>query len=257
MKKNLPANACKPDYDSLKIEWLLPKLVISELSLPQGCTGGEAMRFKYVNVNFHFISFSPFGIPFKIDTEINDQPLTVYYVQGIGSRMIRLKDQTLSLPKLQGILGKTKMAGSMTVDLSALLTNNNSLTELTLKAQSKNLQIPTQTLTIQGLPLSIPNIRLNDFYLEANSDNSNRLIVEKFIMGDPESPMRANFKGRINLQKDKITMSPMELNGEIAFSESFKQKVSLDFIFGHFAQKDGFYQIRLGGTLGQPQMLNQ
>jgi hypothetical protein len=40
------------------------------------------------------------------------------------------------------------------------------------------------------------------------------------------------------------------LKGEIAFSESFTQALPLiNMMFQQFDQKDGFYQIRLGGTL--------
>ena len=72
-------------------------------------------------------------------------------------------------------------------------------------------------------------------------------------MGDTDSPLRANFKGKIDLQEGNIAMSPLDLSGEIAFSENFKNSLPLvSMLFQSFSQKDGFYQIRLGGTLGSP-----
>ena len=79
------------------------------------------------------------------------------------------------------------------------------------------------------------------------------LRIEKLIMGDTDSPLRANFKGKIDLQDGNTSMSPLDLSGEIAFSENFRQALPLiDMMFQSFNQKDGFYQVRLGGTLGSP-----
>ncbi len=256
MKKNLAGTGCNPDYDQIRIEWLMPKLVISDLALPPGCLGqeaGEMLKFNFVNVNFHFINFSPFGLPFKIDTEMNGQPLSLYFVQGFGKRMIRMKDQSLVLARLQPLMGgKVKVGGSMIVDLNLLMSNQNALQSLALKVSSKDLQLPSQNL--QGF--TTPNLKLNTLFLEASSENPPRVTVEKFILGDPEAPMRADFKGRIDLQQGNIAFSQIDLKGEVAFSESFKQQLPLiDMMFQSFTQKDGFYQIRLGGMLGAPKTL--
>lgn len=251
IKSTLQGSGCNPDYDKLSIEWLMPKLVISDLNLPPGCLGQgakQALKFSFVKVNFHFINFSPLGLPFKLETEMNSQPISLYFVQGIGERMLRLKDQSLVLSRLSPLFGgKFKLAGNMTVDLNVLLTNSNGIKNLSFKAQSKDLNIPSQNL--EGF--TTPNLKLNDMYIEANSDGPPRIQVDKFILGDPDAPMRANFKGRIDLQPEAIPFSPVNLTGEVAFSENLKQSLPLiDMMFQSFTQKDGFYQIRLGGTLG-------
>lgn len=256
LKKNLAQTGCNLDYNEVKIEFLLPKIVISDLVLPARCLGrtGDALKFDFLTVNFHFISFAPFGIPFRIDTEMNGQPLSLYYVQGFSERMVRLKDQKLDLSKLQPLFGEiVKLDGDLTVDFSALLTNNNALKNMTLKAQSKNFVLPPQN--IEGF--TTPKLKVNDLYVEANSDNPPVITVEKLIIGDPDSPLRANFKGTIELQQGNIAMSQLNLTGEVAFSPEFKETVPIvDMVFGKFTQKDGFYQIKLGGTLGRPLMLN-
>lgn len=256
MKKNLQGTACNPDYREIRLEWLLPKLVVSDLSLPASCLGktGDPIKFSFVSINFQFINFSPFGLPFKIETEMNGQPLTVYFVQGFGERMVRIKDQSIGLARLQPLMGGSfKMTGNMVVDLNARMKNNNALTALAFKAQSKDFQLPPQS--IEGF--TTPSIKVNDFYLEANSEAPPRITIDKMIMGDTDSPMRANFRGRIDLQQGNASFSPMDLLGEVAFSETFKQNVPLvELFFQKFTQKDGFYQVRLGGTLGQPSLVN-
>jgi hypothetical protein len=251
IKNNLKGTACNPDWDDIRIEMLLPKLVITDLKIPASCMGksGDPLRLSFVTVNFHLISFSPIGIPFKIETEMNAQPLTLYFIQGFGERMIRIKDQTISMARLQPVMGDFKMGGNITVDMSLLVSNNNQIKTLAMKAESKDFQIPSQNL--QGF--TTPNLKINTLALEANSDVPPRVTVDKLFMGDTNSPMRAQFKGHIDLQNGAIPFSPLNLTGEIAFSEQFKQQLPLiDMMFQSFTQKDGFYQIRLGGTLGAP-----
>lgn len=256
MRKNLAGTGCNPDYDQISVEFFLPKIVVNDLVLPAGCFGGggDPLKLSFVKINFHFISFAPLGLPFRIDTEMNGQPISVYYVQGFGQRMLRLKDQSIVLSRLGPLMGgKVKLAGNITVDLAALLSNNNQMKSLTFKAQSKDLQIPSQN--IEGF--TTPNMKVNDLYIEANGENPPRVTVDKMIIGDTTAPMRANFKGRIDLQQGNMGFSPIDLTGEIAFSESFKQTVPLvDLLFQSYTQKDGFYQIRVGGTLGQPRLTN-
>ena len=251
LKSNLKGSGCNPDFDQIRMEWIMPKIVVSGLKLPASCLGrtGEALEFSHVTLNYQLINFAPFGLPFRLDTELNGQPLTVYFVQGIGQRMIRLKDQTISLTRLQPLLGGNfKLAGNVTVDLN-LTVSNNLLKGLSLIAESKDLQIPSQS--IQGF--TAPNLKINTLRLEATSEAPPRINVDKMILGDADSPLRANFKGRIDLQEGAPAFSPLNLGGEVAFSETFKQQLPLiDMMFQSFTQKDGFYQIRLGGTLGAP-----
>jgi hypothetical protein len=257
LKKNLKGTACNPDYNELRMEWLLPKLIVTDLDLPASCLNrtGESLKFSHLTINFRLISFTPFGIPFRIDTELNDQPLSVYFVQGFGKRLIRLKDQSLVLNRLQPLLGgKLKMAGNLKLDLSVLLGSDNSLQELTLNAQSKDLQLPSQSVE----NFTVPMMRVNLLKIEANTENPPRITLNQMFMGDTDSPMRANFKGRVDLQQGNLGFSALNLEGGIAFNENFKQTVPLvDLLFQSYPQKDGFYQVRIGGTLGQPKLMKR
>jgi len=256
IKTTLNGRGCTPDFDEIHMEWLLPKIVVSNLVIPAACLerAGEPLKFSYLTLNYNIINFSPFGLPFRVDTSFGGQPISLYYVLGINSQMIRLKDQTLDLAKLQPLLGEdVKLAGKVTVDLNLSLSKN-LMNNLELKAQSKDLQIPPQN--IQGF--TTPPLKLNEFYLEATSENPPRIQIEKLIMGDTDSPVRANFKGKIDLQEGNAGMSPLDLSGEVAFSEAFRQALPLvDMMFESFTQKDGFYQIKLGGMLGAPKPVAQ
>ena len=239
---------CNADWEKVRIDFLLPKLVVSDLTIPSSCFGkaGEPLKLSFININYQLINLSPFGLPFRVDTELGGQPVSLHLVFGFGQKMFRLKDQTINISKLQPLLGDFKLEGDVTVDAS-VLTSGNTLQSLAFKAASKNLEIPTQT--IQGFNLQ--SVRLNEFFAEANGANPPRITIDKLVLGDRNSHIRANFKGKINLLQDRVAMSGVDLKGEVAFSDAFKQSLPLvDMMFQSFAQKDGFYQVRLGGTLG-------
>lgn len=251
LRTQLAGSACNPEYEDIHMEWLLPKLVVTDLVLPASCFNrqGSPVRLSHVTINYQLINFSPFGIPFRIDTNISNQPLSMYFVQGIGKQMIRIKDQKIVLSRLESLMGGDfKIAGTMMVDMTAIM-EKQKLSSLQFKSASKDFQLPPQN--IQGLTL--PTMKLNEFYIEANSTAGGRLNVDKLIIGDTSSPIRANFRGRIDLQQGAIAFSPIDLQGEVAFSESLRNSLPLiDLMFQSFNQKDGFYQVRLGGMLGQP-----
>lgn len=251
--KRATAGACAFDYADLHFEFFLPKLVVEDVTLPASCFGkmGPAVRLDYVNLGFRLISFSPFGIPFKLETQYNRQPIELYYVLGLGAQTIRMKDQRLVLSRLESLMGNFKLGGSVTVDLLMSMDMKQNLTALDIKAQSTDFKIPAQTV-MQNF--NLPALSVRKFYLETSSENFPKLRVEKFILGDPDSPVRMDLKGTVTMAKPP-EFSQLKLDGELAFSEQFKQNFPVTFIVNDtYTVKDGFYQVTLGGTLGAPQL---
>jgi type II secretion system protein N len=256
IKISLNGQGCNPNFEEIHMEWLLPKIVVTNLEIPANCLdrAGESLKFPYLTINYNVINFAPIGLPFRIDTSFGGQPMSLYFVLGINSQMIRLKDQSLDLVRLQPILGPDfKLAGNVTMDLNMSMTKD-MINNMNFKAQSKNLHIPAQDLS--GYP--IPSLKLNEFYLEASAEAYPQIKIDKLILGDTEAPIRANLKGKIDLVDGNTAMSPLDLNGEIAITAETSQKLAvLNFLLQSFSQKDGFYQVRLGGTLGSPKPILQ
>ncbi|MGE3610067.1 MAG: type II secretion system protein GspN [Bacteriovoracaceae bacterium] len=247
----LGKSGCNLNFDQLRIEWLLPKVIVTDVTIPATCfeSQGEAIKLNHLTLNFHLINFSPLGLPFRIDTDLAGQPISIYFVQGFGQQMIRMKDQSISLSKLEPLMGANfKFSGTLKMDLNLQL-ESKLIKSLDLKAASQDFQIPSQS--VQGFTL--PSLRINKFLLNASSEGHPRVNINQLFLGDPDSPIRANFKGRVNIQEKAIGMSALDLAGEVAFSESLIESFPLiDMLFQSFPSKDGFYQIRLGGTLNSP-----
>lgn len=250
IQSNLKATGCPATFSDLKFEILLPKIVISNLNLPRSCSGGkEDLFFKTVTLNYHLISFFPFGLPFRADTQIYGQDIALYYVLGMGQQSIRLKDQKLDLAKLSPLLPQVKLKGLITVDMKSLI-DNNLLKDLTIKASSSNFEIPGQN--IQGFAL--PNLAIKDLFFDAVTSD-NKLIINKLIIGgaNQNSPIRATVTGNINLSQSNTMLSSLQLNSELSISEDLKKSIPLlEMMLENYEIKDGFYQIKIGGTLGAP-----
>lgn len=254
IRTQLQGSNCNPDYGDLSIQALLARVVITDLVLPASCFNrvGEAIKLNHLTLNYHLISFFPLGLPFRIDTEFAGQAISVHYVLGFGEHVVRIKDQKLSLTKLMPLIAPTfKVTGNVVVDLNMKSNNQGVMTAMTLKAESKDLVIPSQEIE----SFNFPNLKLNDFFLESHSDTPPRIVIDRLVAGNPESPVRANFKGRIDLQQGGAAFSPIDLTGEVAFAKSLTETLPLDLVMGQFPQKDGFYQVKLGGTLGAPKGL--
>jgi hypothetical protein len=255
LKASFQGRVCNPDFDEIRMEWLFPKIIISDLVIPSSCLDrqGPPLKFTHLTINYQLINFAPFGLPFKIETELGGQPLSLYYVAGLGQQFVRLKDQSINLIRIQPLLGDNfKLAGTVLVDMSMGLSKG-LINSLSLKAQSKDLQIPPQN--IQGF--TTPSLKINDFYLEAESESPPRIQIQKLVLGNTDSPIRANFKGRLTMVEGNFSMSPADLVGEIAFSDQLKKSIPIiDMMFQSFNQKDGFYQVKLGGTMGSLKPIN-
>ncbi|MFA7612833.1 MAG: type II secretion system protein GspN [Candidatus Caldatribacteriota bacterium] len=251
IQSNLRATGCPATFTNLKFEFLLPKIIISDLNLPRRCTGGtEDLFFKTVTLNYHLISFAPFGLPFRVDTRLYGQDIALHYVLGIGKQSVRLKDQKLDLSKLSPLLPQVKLRGAVTVDMRTIL-EGNAINELTLKASSSNFEVPAQN--IQGF--SLPTLAIKDVFIDAQTKESNRLDIEKLIIGgtNENSPIRANITGSINLSQRNMLSSALNLSSEVSFSKDLKEAIPLlEMMLENYEIKDGFYQIKIGGTVGAP-----
>ncbi len=252
IKKSLVTPQCQINFKDLSLEAFLPKVIISDVYIPKTCSTllKEDLKLSQLTVKWQIINFFPFGIPLKAESTISGQNLEFYYVQGINQSLIRLKDQTIDFRKID-LPTSIKLGGKILLDLNLLVKNQN-LDEFNLKVTSNNLILPSQNF--EGF--QFPELNLKDFFIEANTEGNPKINVQKFIVGTPDSPLRASFKGSINYKNQNVSFSPISLNGELFFSQDLKEKIPLlEMFFQSYNQKDGFYQLKLGGTLGAPKLI--
>ena len=235
---------CRPTFEGLTFEFLLPKVVLSDVNLPSTCFGDGSdpdLGMRYLNLNFLGPSFAPMGLAFKVEGELHGQPISIRYATGLSSQAINIQEEGINLAKISSALPKMpKLEGRMDLNLKAII-KGQQLDDIQFFAQSKNLVIPSQALG----DFRLPRINVGPLAIKAMSAGPRKVKLDEFILGMSDSPIRAKFKGTIDLVSGNMAFSPVNLTGEAAFSLGI-----LNILLQSYTQKDGFYQIRLGGTLG-------
>lgn len=239
---------CRAQFDRLQVGFFMPKITLTNVILPPGCAGSAATNLGHLTLHFTGPSFSPFGLAFLGETEINGQPLSLRYAAGLGTQVINIQEEDLQLARLVGVVPSLpKMQGRLRLNARVTMSDNR-LQDLQLLAESRDFAVLSQN--INGL--KIPRLDIGMLSIKALSESPQVLRLEQFVVGTPGSPIRAKFNGTVNVSNN-IAMSPLNIKGEAAFSPQFMESFAiLNMLMAAFTQKDGFYQIRLGGFLGAP-----
>lgn len=242
---------CPIAYDSMSFDFFLPKLVVKNLNAPASCfdQAGPPLTVDEARLYVRGISFSPFGPNFRLETQLFGNPLEALISVGLGGASVNMKDASVELSKISPMLpAGLNLAGKANIDLLANVAQEG-VKNLDLRLTSKNLVLPAQS--IQAFAFSRMN--LNNLLLKAEMGSDGKLNVEEFILGDDASPIRANFSGDITLVKQNPQLSRLNLAGEVSFSEDFLSQYSIvEMLMNQFDKKDGFYQVQLRGTIGNP-----
>lgn len=241
---------CAISYEDISFSFFLPKIIVSNLNIPGRCMGNgqKDIFLKETFLNIRGLSFTPFGPHFLLETELYKNKIEAYFTIGMGSFALNLQEAKLNLKNLKELIPMVKLEGDVTID-ALVEFDTKSITDLKAHIYSKDLIIPAQKISAFSLsPLNIQN-----FLLKANKIGSNKIQIEELILGNTNSPIRANFKGPIKLNQRNMAMSQLDLLGEVAFSKSFLEKYSvINLVMGKFTKKDEFYQIKLTGPLTRP-----
>ena len=241
---------CAISYEDISFSFFLPKIIVSNLNIPGSCMGNgqKDIFLKETFLNIRGLSFTPFGPHFLLETELYKNKIEAYFTIGMGSFALNLQEAKLNLKNLKELIPMVKLEGDVTID-ALVEFDTKSITDLKAHIYSKDLIIPAQKISAFSLsPLNIQN-----FLLKANKTGSNKIQIEELIVGNTNSPIRANFKGPIKLNQRNMAMSQLDLLGEVAFSKSFLEKYSvINLVMGKFTKKDEFYQIKLTGPLTRP-----
>ena len=241
---------CPIILESYEINFFpLPHLALSNLSIPNRCMNGGTGNLVIPDLRAYFRgpSLFPLGVSFKIETQINQNPIEVFTTAGFNHYVISLKENKIALDKLASFIPQVQLAGDVILDAHVEI-EKNAMSVLNLKLQSKNFAIPSQT--IQGFVLQRMNIK--NLFITAVTENRT-LSLNQFILGDESSPLRSNFKGKIILNRTNIKSSTLNLTGEVAVAEKMlEENFILKSYLGQFDKKDNFYQLKITGPMMRP-----
>lgn len=244
----LSSSSCPITYEKMDYSlFLLPKVTVSNVNIPAQCMGGKtSLPIEQMNLNFRFFAFDPFGLHFAINIKALETKFDGNLTLGLFEHALNINRNSISMQKLDPYFDSLpKLRGDVELNLATRFTNE-SVRNLLLNINSKNLAFPPQKISIIDLPL----LNIKNLLIKLKTQENGTIKVEDIIIGDDASPIRANFKGTIKPNMRALAYSSVDLSGEFAFGEDFLKDFSLiTNLLKPYPQRDGFYQIKLGGTL--------
>lgn len=249
--KNLSSlKSCPITFQDIELSYFLPKVIITKPVISGRCFNQAQGSLSLNDLTIHLSgpSFYPLGLKFSVDIKKGLSKINLYPLIGIGKVVLKVEKSVLSSDLISEIAGSNPVEGTLAIDALVEM-GSKGLSDLKFHVQSKNLAIPSQNL--QGLDL--PHLNIGTLSLKGEYDGKKVFKVDNFILGNDLSPIVGQMKGNINVNKYNMAFSTLDLNGEVKFTPEFLNDFSiLNLLLGGKNQENGFYKVRLGGSLMKP-----
>jgi type II secretion system protein N len=242
--------ACPVTYQNINVSFFLPKVILDDVLIDGLCfnSPGQSFQLKKMTLKFWGPSLLPPGILLKNIIENPDTTGNVYFTVSFSSQQIKLSDLNLGASTLNQFIRPYLLAGHLNTN-GLFKLSKNSLEEGQFHIKSRDLQIPAQTI----FALMIPDLPFKDFSFKGQITNTKELQIQELIFGDEQSPIRGTVTGKVKLNMLDPKFSELDLTAEIRFVPEFLDNFTiLKVLLASYNQKNGFYQIKLTGPLGQP-----
>ncbi|HLE12477.1 MAG: type II secretion system protein GspN [Bdellovibrionales bacterium RIFOXYD12_FULL_39_22] len=242
---------CPIAYQKLGVSFLLPKIYLEHISLPASCLQMPTptpIELPYAEISFRGPSFYPVGVKFKLHATHEDSFVNIYSSLSLNQTLLKIEDTTITSNTI-GKVAALPINLNGTFNITSLLSlKSSTLTEAQFLIKSNNFLIPPQNFNGLAIPaLPIGTLSLKGKY------SGNSLDIENIVIGTENSPITANLYGRISINPQAFNQSILDMTGEIKFSESFINDFAiLNLFLGGKTAENGFYKIKISGTLANP-----
>lgn len=214
---------CPITYDSIEVEYFFfPKIILRGPTIHGICFNNpsESLKLDELMVRLYFPGFLPPGIRFHIPLRYENTRIDIYPTLTFGKIHINIKDSLVEAKFLEKVTGKLKnLKGQLEINA---ITNMGSkgIIDGVFLIKSKDLTIGPQNLA----GLTLPNLPIKNILIKAELDHP-KLSLLDVIIGDQDSPLRANLKGDINLNRQHFQSSTLDLDGNVFFQPGFSSIV--------------------------------
>jgi type II secretion system protein N len=243
---------CPISYDKIEVEYFFfPKVIIKEPVISGICYKNpqSSLKFQELIVKLWLPSFLPPGIRFHIPIKYGKSEVDIYPTITFGKLHLNIKDSKIEGKFLENFSDKLKnLKGTIEINAITNIDKRGPIDgEFLLK--SKNLIIGAQNIS----GLAVPNLPLKNIVIKAELERPTLTLLD-VIIGDEESPLKANMKGEIKLNMRHFPSSSLDIDGNVFFGQDFLTSFGILnlFLAGKQTAKDGSYPIKLQGTFIRP-----
>lgn len=241
---------CPLSYQKIELGYFLPKMVLSDVTIPGQCfnKAGTNLNFDKVLLRVSMPSFWPVGIKTKLEAKTNGAAINIFPRLALGGHAIQIEDTELEGPFLSQFTPYPNLfRGSVKVQGHFELAGQN-LDSGNLRLISNDFIIPAQM--IMGINLSRLAFKELEF---AGTYTKKAFHLKAFRLGDDNSPIKGEFTGKIYPSMQNINFSRLALQGRVKFSDAFLNEVGLlRIMLNGKKQKEGYYYLKIDGTLALP-----
>lgn len=245
---------CPIQYKNLETSFLLTGATFTGLNVPSQCfnTMGPSLLFETLKLQWRGISFYPFGLKFRLNIDGVGNTGQAVLALGLPSSMLRIQETQLDADLINTIIGRPKLLkGTLKVEMQSSLSGLD-LDDASVLITSSNFSIPSQN--INGL--NLPPLQLNQLAAKLRLESGQFLNVENITVGSDGAPMIARVQGTIDLNKSNINLSSLNLEAELKIAPELNESFPiLNLFLGNKPQREGFYILKVGGSVGAPQLL--
>jgi len=250
--KSLSQNRkCPLRYQDLTTSFFFPALKMKKVKLPPQCFGkrsGQDLELDHVKVTLSLPTLFPPGLKTSVQVKKGRSIINAYPRLSFGETVVRLTKSSITGDLLSTLIGLPNLLKG-SVETEGLFTiRDNSVEKGDFKITSNDLMVPAQN--ISGFDLIAMDMKK---LLIAGSLVKNKLNLKALKIGVYNSPLEAEFKGKIGLVPGLMNRSSLDLKGKVRFDITLKQSLPiLDLFLTGKKQVKSFYPMSLSGTFAAP-----
>ena len=246
---------CQLSYSEFSFLWFpLPSVQLLSPTFQGKCSPNpqRPLQLSQLGIQFRGPGLWPFGAKFKLSASLGKSQLDLFVTTTLKSQTVAISDSTLNLQDLASLapFPVSLKGGAMVNALYEI--QDQKLQSGSLRLDFRSLEIPAQTIKA----FALPQLALDKGQLKLTQTPS-EIIIETMELGSLDAPLRAEFKGKIKWNSLMPEMSPLDLKGKVRFSPQLLQEfgMMINLFTAGLKQENGFYSMKLGGTLSFPRAM--
>ncbi|MBL6989349.1 MAG: type II secretion system protein GspN [Bacteriovoracaceae bacterium] len=242
--------SCPIRYDKLDMSFFLPKVTVINPVISGKCFNNPqvSLNLEDIVISPQIPNIYPAGAKFHLNIKKGESVANIYPSLSFSDQTFMIQDTKVDIDSFKEQLTGADFVHGLFDVQAKVITTKKAIKDAQVLLKSKNLRVGPKN--ISGFDL--PELMMGNLLLKATYKRS-AVKVESLIVGNENSPIHAKFDGTIKVNSFNPSFSKLNLLGEIKFSKKFMEEFSiLNLFLGPYKAENGYYAVKVGGTIARP-----